>query len=63
LIVHLGYDDEELRAVTLDHPDWGAAWRRRDFDFVTSEAFRRLLVENNVHLVTWREIGKLIGEP
>jgi chitin disaccharide deacetylase len=63
LIVHLGYDDDELRAVTQDHPDWGAAWRRRDFDFVTSEAFRRLLRENNVHLVTWREIGKLVAKP
>jgi predicted glycoside hydrolase/deacetylase ChbG (UPF0249 family) len=63
LIVHLGYDDEELRAVTLDHPDWGAAWRQRDFDFVTSPAFRRLLRENNVQLVTWREIGKLVAKP
>jgi predicted glycoside hydrolase/deacetylase ChbG (UPF0249 family) len=63
LIVHLGHDDEELRAVTLDHPDWGAAWRQRDFDFVTGRAFRRLLRENNVHLVTWREIGKLVAQP
>ncbi|HJQ34742.1 MAG TPA: polysaccharide deacetylase family protein [Pyrinomonadaceae bacterium] len=63
LIVHLGYDDEELRAVTQDHPNWGAAWRQRDFDFVTSPAFRRLLKENNVTLVTWREIGKLVAQP
>jgi hypothetical protein len=21
IIIHLGYDDEELRAVTIDHPD------------------------------------------
>lgn len=62
LIVHLAYDDEEMRAVALDHPDWGAAWRRRDFDFVTSEAFRRLLKEQNVKLVTWREIGKLLAK-
>ena len=63
LIVHLAYDDEEMRAVALDHPNWGAAWRQRDFDFVTSEAFRRLLKENNVKLVTWREIGKLMAKP
>src|SRR5262249_12438932 len=43
MIVHLAYDDEEMRGVTADHPNWGAAWRQRDFDFVTSEAFRRLL--------------------
>ena len=63
LIVHLAYDDEEMRAVALDHPDWGAAWRRRDFDFVTGEAFRQLLKEHNVKLVTWREIGKLVAKP
>lgn len=63
LIVHLAYDDEEMRAVTLDHPDWGSAWRQRDFDFVTSEAFRRLLKEQNVKLVTWREIGRLLAKP
>ena len=58
MIVHLAYDDEEMRGVTHDHPDWGAAWRGRDFQFVTSDAFRKLLQENNVKLVTWREVDK-----
>lgn len=58
MIVHLAYDDEEMRGLAFDHPDWGSQWRQRDFDFVTSEAFRKLLQENNVKLVTWREISK-----
>ena len=62
LIVHLAHDDEEMRAVTLDHPNWGASWRQRDFDFVTSETFRKLLKEQNVKLVTWREIGRLLAK-
>jgi chitin disaccharide deacetylase len=57
--VHIGYDDEEFRAATFDHPDWGAAWRQRDFDFFNSERFRRLLVENNIRIITWREINQL----
>ncbi len=60
MIVHLAYDDEEMRGVAFNHPDWGSEWRQRDFQFVTSEAFRKLLQENNVKLVTWREIGKLM---
>src|SRR4029077_13742607 len=28
VIVHLAYDDEEMRGATYDHPDWGAAWRQ-----------------------------------
>lgn len=60
IVIHLAYDDAEMRGATVDHPDWGAAWRQRDFDFFTSEAFRRLLQENQIKLITWREIGKLI---
>src|ERR1700687_2622476 len=59
MIVHLAYDDEEMRGVAFAHPNWGSQWRQRDFQFVTSEAFRKLLQENNVKLVTWREVGKL----
>lgn len=62
LIIHLAYDDEEMRAVTRDHPDWGSAWRQRDFDFTTGEEFRRLLRENNVKLITWREVGRLVSK-
>src|SRR5437762_4684947 len=59
MIVHLAYADDEMKGVTFAHPDWGADWRQRDFDFVTSDAFRKLLQENDVKLITWREIGQL----
>jgi predicted glycoside hydrolase/deacetylase ChbG (UPF0249 family) len=60
VVIHLAYDDAEMRAATSDHPNWGAAWRQRDFEFFTSDAFRKVLQENNIKLITWREIGKLI---
>jgi chitin disaccharide deacetylase len=60
IILHIAYDDEEMRAATLDHPDWGAGWRQRDFNFFSSEKARQLLRENKVKLITWREIGKLL---
>ncbi|HEV2826229.1 MAG TPA: polysaccharide deacetylase family protein [Pyrinomonadaceae bacterium] len=60
MIVHLAYDDEEMKGVAFDHPNWGSEWRQRDFQFVTSDAFRKLLRDNNVKLVTWREVGKLM---
>lgn len=61
-IIHLAYDDSEMQGATFDHPAWGAAWRQRDFEFFTSDAFRKLLEENKIKLVTWREIGKLIAK-
>ena len=60
IVIHLAYDDAEMRGATFNHPDWGAAWRQRDFEFFTSDAFRKLLQENQVKLITWREIGRLI---
>ncbi len=59
MIVHLGHDNAELQAVTLDHPDYGSAWRQRDFDFVTSPAFKKALEENHVVLVKWKDLKKL----
>ena len=60
VVIHLAYDDGEMRGATFNHPNWGAAWRQRDFDFFTSDAFRKLLQENQIKLITWRELGKLI---
>lgn len=61
LIVHLAYDDTEMRGATHDHPDWGAAWRQRDLDFLTSDTFRNLLNEHDVTLITWRQLARLMG--
>lgn len=60
LILHLGYDDEELRAATWDHPDWGAAWRQSDFDLVRSQEFRDFLREQKFILITWKELARAL---
>jgi predicted glycoside hydrolase/deacetylase ChbG (UPF0249 family) len=60
LIVHLGYDDEEMRGATSDHPDWGAAWRQQDLNLVKSESFRKFLADQKFVLVGWRDLGKLV---
>jgi predicted glycoside hydrolase/deacetylase ChbG (UPF0249 family) len=56
LLIHLALDESEMRAVTVDHPDYGAAWRQADFDFITSDECKKLLEENNVKVITWKEI-------
>jgi hypothetical protein len=57
-IIHLAFDDEEMRAATRERATWGAAWRQRDFDYFTSTQFRTLLREQNIKLVTWRELAR-----
>jgi len=60
LLIHTAYDDAEMQGVSIDHPDWGAAWRQADYDFFTSETCRKLLKEQGIQLITWREVGKLM---
>ncbi len=62
LLIHLAYDNAEMQGVTVDHPDWGAAWRQADFDFFTSKICRKILAQEGIRLITWREIGKLLNE-
>ena len=59
LLIHLAYDNQEMQAVTVNHPYYGAEWRQQDFDFFTSETCRAILKEQNIKLITWKEIGKL----
>ncbi len=61
MIVHLGHDDAELQAVTLDHPDFGSAWRQRDYDIVTSPEFKKALDENHIILVKWKDLKRLLN--
>ncbi|MDQ2753841.1 MAG: polysaccharide deacetylase family protein [Bacteroidota bacterium] len=56
IILHAAYDDSEMKAVTIDHPDYGAEWRQKDFNFFTSAKCKQLLQQNGIQVITWREI-------
>ncbi|MCI0338701.1 MAG: polysaccharide deacetylase family protein [Acidobacteria bacterium] len=54
LIVHLGINDAELKAVT-------ASWEQRHADFLsfTDPEIEALIKELGIKLTTWRELGKI----
>ena len=60
LTVHLGFDDEEMRGATSNHPNWGAAWRQRDLDLVGSAEFRTFLDDEGFVLVSWRDLARAV---
>ncbi len=62
IIIHTAFDNDEMRGVSIDHPDWGAAWRQADYDFFSSRECKQILEEEGIQLVTWREIGRLIKD-
>jgi hypothetical protein len=63
IIVHLGHDDAELQAVTVNHEPYGSAWRQRDYDVVTSAEFKKALQDNHIILVRWKDLQRLTAQP
>lgn len=61
LIVHVGVDSEEMRAMAGDG-SFGASWRQKEFDFLTSPQFGELLKKHKIKLITWRDIANLKKE-
>ena len=62
VIVHLAFDDEEMRGATSDHPDWGAAWRQHDFDMVKSADFQKFIKDQGFVLVGWKDMAKALPD-
>lgn len=61
ILLHPAYDDAEMNAMTINyHHNFGAEWRQRDYDYFTSQRVKDLLEEENIQLVTWREIKELM---
>ena len=56
IITHPAYDNAEMQAITVEHPYWASDWRQYDFDFFTSDACHKILEQQQIQLITWREI-------
>ncbi len=57
MVIHPGLDTPDLQTFFQGRQDWGAAWRQRDFDFFNSDEFSSLLEEEDIQLITWRQIA------
>ncbi len=63
LLIHTAANDAEMDGMTTGNiacPAWCAAWRQVDFDFFTSDLCRKSLADQQIKLITWREVGKLL---
>jgi predicted glycoside hydrolase/deacetylase ChbG (UPF0249 family) len=58
LILHLAYDDDEMKGATWDHPDWGSAWRQADLELVRDPRFQEFLRKQGFVLVKWSDLAK-----
>ena len=60
IIVHLGKDEEELREITIDHPNFDYRWRQLDFDVFNSRDFKDHLEKHSIKVINWEDLKKLI---
>jgi len=60
LFVHLGYNNDELKAMMIDHPDWGSKWRELDLKILQDKEFKNLIKERNIKLITWRQVKDIL---
>jgi len=56
ILIHTAFDNAEMQAVTIGQEYWGAKWRQQDFDFFTSTKCKKLITDNNIKLIKWRDI-------
>jgi predicted glycoside hydrolase/deacetylase ChbG (UPF0249 family) len=61
LFMHVGYDDGEFRAFAPPRLNWGATWRQRELDAVTSPLLWQALGDAKITLITWRDIARLLA--
>lgn len=60
MIVHVSIDNEEMRAISIGHDDYGSQWRQKDLDMLQSSEFKQLLKSNNIILISWGQIANLM---
>ena len=58
LLIHPAFDDDEMKSITINHPNFGSEWREIDYNFFTSNQCKTLIQENGIELVNWRDLKK-----
>lgn len=56
VLIHPAFDDNEMKGITFNHPNFGSAWRQIDFDSFTSPENMAKLKESDIELITWNHI-------
>lgn len=60
VLIHPAFEDAEMKSVTINHPNFGAAWRQIDLDFFTSDRCKKILSADDIHLISWNEIKEIM---
>ncbi len=56
LLLHPAFNTMEMEGVTNGKKEWGTEWRQKDFDFFTCNLCKKLIEEEKINLITWRQL-------
>ncbi len=56
ILIHPAFNDNEMKGITIDHPNFGSEWRQIDFDSFNTKEIRYKLEQNDIELITWNDI-------
>lgn len=61
LLIHTAYGTDDMQRMTDGFPGaWDAGWRQADYNFFSSELCKKVLKDQNIQLITWKQVGKLL---
>ena len=59
ILIHPAYDDDLMKEITRDHPNFGSAWRQIDTDYFCSPECKALLKNKGIQMINWKDLRKL----
>jgi predicted glycoside hydrolase/deacetylase ChbG (UPF0249 family) len=59
MLVHPGFDEDELVAIAGRVTPFGSAWRQRDLDLLMSGGFKEALGRNHITVVRWQDLQRI----
>jgi len=56
ILIHPAYDDNEMKSITINHPNFGSKWRQIDFDVFNDKRMISEIKKNEIQLISWRDL-------
>ena len=56
VLIHPAFDDNEMKGITVNHPNFGSEWRQIDFESFILQENKAKIKEHQINLVTWNDI-------
>jgi predicted glycoside hydrolase/deacetylase ChbG (UPF0249 family) len=56
VLIHPAFDDDEMKGITVNHPNFGSEWRQIDFESFVLQENKAKIKEHQIKLITWNDI-------